>query len=732
MVKIKGFTILFFLLYFAAFTGNCQTNPTGLMVDFLRNPSVGFVSDPLPNFSWIAGGSKGNSQRNYQILVSVSPKRLESGEGDVWNSGKIASDQSVGVKFKGVPLVPNTHYFWRVTIWNSNSATGMKSEIQEFQTGSFEKEYQTSVIPLTKNTIQPRLIIKRNSQGNYFADFGKAAFGTLRLQIDSKGNDSVVVHLGEKLSAPGIINRIPGGNIRYRQIVLAVAKGTQWVTLSIPRNPRTSKYPAILMPAEIGEVTPFRYCEIESRSESTVCKSIEQIAVNYYWDDTQSSFSCSDTVLTKVWDLCKYSIKATTFCGVYVDGDRERIPYEADAYINQLGHYCTDREYSMARYSHEYLMVNPTWPTEWILHSVMMAYADYLYTGDTESLRHFYKDLKNKTLLALAREDGLISTQTGLLNEAVLLGIHMKAPIRDVVDWPAVERDGNEMPKVNTVVNSFHYESLRIMSLIAKVLDNSDDELLYKKKAAAVKNVINQKLFDKISRKYVDGEGSTHSSLHANIFPMAFGLVPETSVADVAQFIKSKGMACSVYAAQFLLEALYAAGEDKAALDLMRSTTDRSWWNMIQSGSTITLEAWDIKYKSNLDWNHAWGSAPANMVARGLWGIIPLTPGFGTAQIKPQTGGLISSKIKVPTIRGSINCGFHTNNTTQFDLLVSSPSNMKMVVYIPVRELIDPVLFIDGKEVQGTRKGKFFVSESHGGEFNFSVRNRQCNSKLQK
>jgi hypothetical protein len=729
MVKIKGFTILLFLLYLAAFTGNCLTNPTGLIVDFLRNPSGGLVSDPLPNFSWIAGGSKGNSQKSYQILVSASRKQLEAGVGDVWDSGKVASDQSVGVKFKGLPLNPNTRYFWRVMIWIGRSEKGMKSEIQEFITGSFEKGYQTSVMPLTKNTIHPQLITKKNSQGNYFADFGKAAFGTLRLQIESKGNDSVVVHLGEKLSATDVIDRIPGGRIRYRRIVIPVEKGIKSVTITIPHDARNSKYPAIVMPEDIGEVIPFRYCEIESRSESTLCKSVEQIAVNYYWDDTQSSFSCSDTVLTKVWDLCKYSIKATTFCGVYVDGDRERIPYEADAYINQLGHYCTDREYSMARYSHEYLMVNPTWPTEWIMHSIMMAYADYLYTGDTESLRHFYKDLKNKTLLSLAREDGLISTQTGLLNEAVLDGIHIKVPIRDVVDWPAGERDGNEMPKVSTVVNAFHYESLRLMSLIASALKNSDDELFYKEKAAAVKDVINQKLFDKNSRKYVDGEGSAHSSLHANIFPLAFGLVPDESAPETAKFIVSKGMACSVYAAQFLLEALYAAGEDQAALNLMCATSDRSWWNMIRAGSTITLEAWDIKYKSNLDWNHAWGSAPANMVARGLWGIIPLTPGFSTVQIKPQTGGLISSKIRVPTIRGSINCEFNTDNTTQFDLLVSSPANMKMVVYIPVRELIDPVLFIDGKEVQGTRKGKFLVSESSGGEFKFSVRNRPFNSK---
>jgi hypothetical protein len=500
-----------------------------------------------------------------------------------------------------------------------------------------------------------------------------------------------------------------------------VGKGTQWYTLTIPPIPRNSKYPAIVMPDEVGEVTPFRYCEIENRTSLTTCKSVEQVAVNYYWDDVESSFTSSDTILNQVWDLCKYSIKATSFCGVYVDGDRERIPYEADAYINQLGHYCTDREYSMARYSHEYLMVNPTWPTEWIMHSVLMAFTDYWYTGDTRSLEKYYIDLKNKTLIALERQDGLISTQTGLLNEAVLSNIHIKGPIRDIVDWPLVERDGNEMPKVNTVVNAFHYESLKLMAMIAKALGKGNDELFYKSRAEQVKVAINRQLFDRDKNHYLDGEGSAHASLHANVFPLAFGLAPDTLAAEVAKYIVSKGMVCSVYAAQFLLESLYAAGEDKAALDLMRATGDRSWYNMIKSGSTITLEAWDAKFKPNLDWNHAWGAVPANMVTRGLWGILPLAPGFGVAQIKPQTGGLTASKIKAPTIRGAINCEFKTDNRTHFDLQVSIPLNMKAVVSVPVREIINPVLFVNGKKVNGKRAGKFFLIETAGGETRFSV-----------
>ena len=133
---------------------------------------------------------------------------------------------------------------------------------------------------------------------------------------------------------------------------------------------------------------------------------------------------------------------------------------------------------------------------------------------------------------------------------------------------------------------------------------------------------------------------------------------------------------------------------------------------MIQSGSTITLEAWDAKFKPNLDWNHAWGAVPANMVTRGLWGIVPLAPGFGVAQIKPQTGGLTSSKIKVPTIRGSINCEFSTDNSTRFDLQVAVPSNMKTVIYIPVREIVNPVLLIGGQSCERDKKRKVFCGRN--------------------
>ena len=196
------------------------------------------------------------------------------------------------------------------------------------------------------------------------------------------------------------------------------------------------------------------------------------------------------------------------------------------------------------------------------------------------------------------------------------------------------------------------------MAELASLLNKTDDARQFQDLADKVKHTINTKLFDKHRGVYIDGEGSSHSALHANMMPLAFGLVPPEYESSVVEFIKSRGMACSVYGAQYLLEGLYSAGRDRYALDLMRAEHDRSWFNMIRVGSTITMEAWDMKYKPNSDWNHAWGAAPANIIARYMWGITPIRPAFEKVRIQPQLADLTHSNIVMPTLRGDIRCEY--------------------------------------------------------------------------
>jgi hypothetical protein len=469
------------------------------------------------------------------------------------------------------------------------------------------------------------------------------------------------------------------------------------------------------MPRSVGEVMPFRYCEITGCPVPLKADAIAMVAVNYPFDDTASDFRSSDKTLDAVWELCKYSIKATSFCGVYVDGDRERIPYEADAYINQLSHYGTDREYTLARHSHEYLIRHPTWPTEWALHSVLMAWADYAYTGDRESMAAFYEDLKAKTLHELARHDGLITTKN--IPKSVLKKIHI-GRLRDIVDWPKGERDGYDFKEINTVVNVFHYESLVLFARIADALGKKADADAFARKAERVAKAINGKLFDAKRGVYVDGEGSAHASLHANMWPLAFDLVPADRIPGVVKFVKSRKMACSVYGAQYLMDALYASGEDAYALSLLTSKEARSWWNMIREGSTISMEAWGNRFKGNQDWNHAWGAVPANIIPRRLMGVTPLEPGFGRIRIKPQPGTLRSATLKTPTIRGPVHVAFEQTPGASFSLTVRIPANVTADVHVPA--FGKGAVVVDGKAVTCPLDGKHAIVAGVGsGEHTF-------------
>jgi alpha-L-rhamnosidase len=553
---------------------------------------------------------------------------------------------------------------------------------------------QTSKFQIT--LINPERITELGPN-HYFIDFGKDAFGTLILNLKTSISDTLIIHLGEKSVNGRTVDRNPGGTIRYQKVKLALIPSIRSYTLKLPPDKRNTNSPAVALPDSFGVITPFRYCEIENLKVPLNAIDIKQKVYNYYFNESSSSFTSSDTILNQIWDLCKYSIKATSFCGVYIDGDRERIPYEADAYINQLSHYSVDNEYSMARRTNEYFISNPTWPTEWILSTVLLFYNDYMYTGDPASLISNYEALKVKTLIGLEREDGLISSKSDKLNDEMMSSLGFrdnKQRIRDIVDWPPAqkdtgwklataegERDGYEMVPVNTVVNSYHYINLKLMSEIAGWLGKKDDSVFFLKRSLLVKESINNKLFDSKKGIYLDGENSVHSSLHANMFPLAFGLVSGENLKSVVSFIKSRGMACSVYGAQFLLEGLYKVNESDYAFYLLTSTSDRGWWNMIRSGSTITLEAWDMKYKPNSDWNHAWGAAPANIISRELWGITPLKPGYSVVRIKPQLNKLSSGSIKIPTIKGSINAEYKaTGRQEEYSIYLPSGMNGEFVL----------------------------------------------------
>lgn len=430
-------------------------------------------------------------------------------------------------------------------------------------------------------------------------DFGTDAFGWL--EVRSEMPQSCVLRIGEQLNDDGSVNVNPLGAIRGCVVTCEV--GIAWTRVPLRADLRNTQgvngaAKAVVLPQDVGVVMPFRYVQKVMGPETLGMRR-----VYVHWPmDFRVSCPVDDPDVRKVWDFCQYSVVATSFAGIMVDGDRERIPYEGDLYINMLGQlYGVDGNPELSRRSIRHVLKHPTWPTEWKQHAIMCVWEDWNFTKSTVLVAECYDLLKReKLMLEKARPDGLLPS-----NES------------DIVDWPVGERDGYDMKTpCNTVVNAFHYRNLREMADMAKMLGKEDESLTFNTRAEKVRCRFNEIFYNPKRGLYVDGEGSIHISLHANVAALDFGLVPEKQCRTVIEFIANRGMMCSPYFAQYYLEALCKHGRKDVALRLMTAHGDRSWFGMLKQGATMTMEAWNQKAKPNQDWNHAWGTAPLNIIAR--------------------------------------------------------------------------------------------------------------------
>ena len=761
---MKRLAVLFIISVVSAVWISAQTVPSGLRTDLIERTDIVYaggyptgmtlpeaalakgefqyaaIATPRPRLSWVVPevvGATDVMQAAYQIrLYRFGPMKAQApakgakqyeypmpevGKTLIWDSGRVESGQSTAVAYGGPALDPDAVYGWEVKTWLNGGTESEWSALKQFRTAAELQEDAISIEPLLK-VEQFLRNVKTLGDGALFVDFGKAAFGQLRLTFTTDTSCTVVLHLGERLK-DGRVDREPSGTCRYRRIEMRLLPGTHTYTPGILPDWRNTHGDAVLMPDYIGEVLPFRYVEVEGMHKYPV--RIERIGVHHPFNDAAGRFSCSDEVLNQVWELCKYSMEATSFIGYHIDGDRERIPYECDALINQLGWYGVDDSYTLSRRTIDYLLDHPTWPTEWILQTVLMAWYDYLYTGDARLLEARYDILRDHTLSDLRQANGFVSTRTQPQGEVFLESIRRTQPIRDIVDWPQGrgsfglpgsspgEADFFEFTDYNAVVNAYHYATMKAMERIADALGRDEECERWAVDAVAFKDRYNKYFFDRKSGSYRDGIGTDHSALHSNLFPLAFGLVPDRQVPRVAETIIGKGMACSIANAKFLLDALYEAGEAEAALALLNATHDRSWYNAIRAGSTITFEAWDNKYKPNQDWNHAWGAAPADLLPHKFLGVEPLEPGWDRIRIRPQVASLDRAFGMIPTIKGPVAILIR-QDTACYRLELGLPSNTRSCIQVPWPKGKKATVTLDGKPYPVRREGSFLVLDPVG------------------
>jgi len=107
------------------------------------------LTDPLaiqsaqPQLSWKLKAAdvkaKNLGQTAYQILVASDPVLLKSDKGDLWDSGKVKSSASFGIRYGGKPLQSRAHCWWKVKVWDQAAQGSEWSKVAHFGTGLREQ-----------------------------------------------------------------------------------------------------------------------------------------------------------------------------------------------------------------------------------------------------------------------------------------------------------------------------------------------------------------------------------------------------------------------------------------------------------------------------------------------------------------------------------------------------------------------------------------------------------------
>lgn len=434
----------------------------------------------------------------------------------------------------------------------------------------------------------------------------------------------------------------------------------------------------------------YRYVMITGCPVMLTARHVWGVELRTAFRDQDAHFTCDHTLLQRLYQLTRHTIRVTTQ-DLYVDSQsRERGAYEGDLLINQLAAYAFTADSSVARFTAEYLYAHRTWPAEYPLYAIMAAQYDYLWTGDKRSLMEWYHTLTEKALLSYFDPaiDLLTRATTDITGTNAIL-----------TDWPPSERDGYDTSVFyHTVLNAVAVRAYTDLASLARHSGHASDAAMYEALAGRIRTSMIHRLYRPeqgcfLDGLYQDGSPSAHAAQHATAYALACGVYDSPEMAhQMAAFLAAQGaIKMSVFGAFFLLEGLYATDHAEVATPLLchTDTTEgaRSWAYMLDVlGATVTTEAWNKRNKGNMTLSHPWGAAPAFCITGGIFGIRPTAPGFARFDIRVRPHGLSKAALSMPTLRGCITVAFEATAPGSLSASVTVPCNTQATLYLPVAE----------------------------------------------
>lgn len=133
-------------LFFAMFSllmisGNsfAKTSVNKLVTEYLTNPMG--IDITHPRLSWQLQSTETNViQSAYEIRTAATVAQLEKGENLIWTSGKVISNQSVNIEYKGPELQSQQRVYWQVRVWDQKDKVSKWSKPAYWEMGLLQPD----------------------------------------------------------------------------------------------------------------------------------------------------------------------------------------------------------------------------------------------------------------------------------------------------------------------------------------------------------------------------------------------------------------------------------------------------------------------------------------------------------------------------------------------------------------------------------------------------------------
>jgi len=399
--------------------------------------------------------------------------------------------------------------------------------------------------------------------------------------------------------------------------------------------------------------------------------------VNY-----NGSFSCSDTLLTRIWYTGAYTVKVNLlkdYLSAILMYRGDRFSWTGDAHPAQAASLVAFGNYDFVKKNIAYTSTQSNGIRSYALYWVLSLIDYYKYTGDTVTLKSY------------------ITNATAKLNDAY--SVYGTNPNLEYYGWDERLGAGFEHPNISEPQNAYKMLSIRVWKEFSETMGVLGRTDLRDKYA----NYANEK----IAALKKNASWYQNFGLHAGADAVTTGLL--SSVEKDAIFNKSftdkvNRISYSPFNQYFVIQAFALMNKYDDALSSIRDL----WGGQIQYGGTTFFEDYRPSWNDVVGKNapvpnnqcgftslcHPWGAGVTKWLSEEVLGIKPTAPGFATFDILPHLGRTLTSVSgKIPTSLGDIQASFDisTGNCS-----VTSPAGTVGRVGIPKSEKTITSINING------------------------------------